>query len=102
MMMNSKIKYVIFKVEGEQQHVDARVRDLLRQWESNHRCFLDDRKDNILLLACHGEVSLESLEPQFSASLKSRSASITQIVHQESPMPSQMIETSSGGTGNKG
>jgi hypothetical protein len=81
----STTAFVIFKVEGDQAHVDARVRDLLRQWESEH--FYVMGKEKTLLLACHAEVSLESLEAQFSAALAGRSATIHQIVHQEAPIP---------------
>lgn len=78
--------FVIFKVQGEQSHVDARVRDLLRQWESTHWHVIGGQEKE-LLLSCYGEVSLESLESQFTAALGARSGTIHQIVHQESPIP---------------
>ena len=94
MSEKTRTAFVIFKVEGEEEHWRRFVRDLLRQWESEHLTDLapGSHIKRELLMDCSGEVSLESLETQFNAAKTQRSATLHQIVHQEKAIPYALKE----------
>lgn len=83
-------RYVLFRVEGRLDHVDARVRDLLRQWESHHVGDFSGGKLSMgrePLLNCAAEVVDQSVAPIYEAALKARSATTHELIHQEKELP---------------
>ena len=78
-----KTEFVLFKIEGDDDRVDRKVRDLLAQWSTERRCTLDG-KEKHLLLDYSAEICPESMQTFFQKAREARGGTtLHQLIHPE-------------------